>query len=93
MTLNRHASGIKSISRGNLNVCGAAADSYAQSSLDPIEKYVSDFDVGFVYLFDLMYYNSLFLVQVCLKVGGCEERTRVGDLGVYCPLVRIECCL
>jgi Tpt phosphate/phosphoenolpyruvate translocator len=41
VTLNRHASGIKSISRGNLNVCGAAADSYAQSSLDPIEKFAS----------------------------------------------------
>lgn len=58
MTLNRHVSGIKSISRGNLNVCAAAADSYAQSSLDPIEKYVSDFDVGFLHLIDLIDYNS-----------------------------------
>lgn len=29
-------------SRGELNICAAAADSYAQQSLDPVEKYVFD---------------------------------------------------
>lgn len=88
-------SGIKNISRGKLNVCAAAADSYAQSSLDPIEKYVTGYGGSIMkpvsYIHDHYTIFVMITAQDCLKGGWCEECTRSRDLGIHYPLVWIEC--